>query len=138
VTLPAGARVADALEAAGGATGDADLAAVNLARAVVDGEQVYVPAPGEAPPAAADPGEGAVGGGVGGSGGPAGGGSPLVDLNAADAATLETLPGVGPVIAERIVTWREENGPFTSVDELAEVSGIGPAMLAKIRDAARV
>jgi competence protein ComEA len=137
VTLPAGARVADALEAAGGASGDANLAAVNLARAVVDGEQVYVPAPGEALPPATAPGEGGGGGGGGRSAAP-GGGPALVDLNAADAATLETLPGVGPVIAERIVAWREENGPFTSVDELAEVSGIGPAMLATIRDAARV
>lgn len=137
VRLPAGARVADALEAVGGASGDADLAAVNLARTVVDGEQVYVPAPGEAPRPAAAPEGGDDGGGTSGQTAP-GSGSERVDLNAADAATLESLPGVGPVIAERIVTWREENGPFTSVDELAEVSGVGPAILATIRDAARV
>ncbi len=139
VTLPAGSRVGDALEAAGGATGDADLAAVNLARPVVDGEQVYVPAPGEdVPPAAVAP--GASGGAAGGDAAGAGGGAPAgpVDLNAADATTLQTLPGIGPVLAERIVAWREEHGPFASVEELGEVSGIGPAILDGLRDAARV
>ena len=65
-------------------------------------------------------------------------GDGTVDLNTADAALLDTLPGVGPVIAERIVAWRDENGPFTSVEELGEVDGIGPALLDKIRDAVRV
>ncbi|PRZ05087.1 competence protein ComEA [Isoptericola sp. CG 20/1183] len=128
VHLPAGSRVADAVEAAGGATDEADLAALNLARAVVDGEQVRVPAPGEDPPVALP-------GGTpdGTPGEPAADAAPVA-LNTAGADALTALPGVGPVIAERIVAWREENGPFTRVDELAEVSGIGPALLADVRD----
>ncbi|MCF4121570.1 ComEA family DNA-binding protein [Antribacter sp. KLBMP9083] len=131
VTLPEGARIADAVEAAGGPTATADLSGVNLAREVADGEQLRVPAAGEVV-AAPD---------SGGSGAPAAGGAAgdgIVDLNTADAALLDTLPGVGPVIAERIVTWRDENGPFTSVDELGEVDGIGPALLDKVRDSVRV
>lgn len=135
VTVPDGARVADALQAAGGATGKADLTAVNLARTVVDGEQLYVPEPGEAVPGAAGEAPGA-----GGPGAPAGdaaaGGA--VDINAADAAALEALPGVGPSIAQAIVEWREANGPFASVDELEDVPGIGPATLDEIREGARV
>jgi competence protein ComEA len=127
VTVAADARVADALEAAGGATAEADLAALNLARTVTDGEQIVVPRPGEAVPAA--------GSAAPAAGTPAGG---AVDLNAADAAALDGLPGIGPVLAERIVAWREENGPFTTVDELGEVSGIGPAVLADVRDLVRV
>lgn len=137
VTVPAGARVADAVDAAGGATPQADLGALNLARPVVDGEQLRVPAPGEAVAPVTGPGGGAP---AAGPGTPAADGAPAgpVDLNTADAAALDTLPGVGPVIAERIVAWRAENGRFTSVDELLEVSGIGPALLAKLRDAVRV
>ncbi|MCP2264211.1 helix-hairpin-helix domain-containing protein [Promicromonospora thailandica] len=130
VTVPAGARVADALRAAGGPTDAADLTVVNLARTVTDGEQLYVPEPGEAPPGpgtppAAGPGPGS---GTGGA----------VDINTADAAALEALPGVGPSIAQAIVEWRETNGPFASVDELEDVPGIGPATLDEIRDSARV
>ncbi|MFF2267505.1 ComEA family DNA-binding protein [Cellulosimicrobium cellulans] len=127
VTVAADARVADALEAAGGATAEADLAALNLARTVTDGEQIVVPRPGEVVPAAgsAPPAAGTTAGGA-------------VDLNTADAAALDALPGIGPVLAERIVAWREENGPFTTVDELGEVSGIGPAVLADVRDLVRV
>ncbi|WP_050758204.1 ComEA family DNA-binding protein [Xylanimonas cellulosilytica] len=125
VTLPAGSRVFDAVAAAGGATEGAELSAINLARPVVDGEQLRVPAPGEvvAAPVAPD-------------GVPATGRSDdgRVNLNTADEATLETLPGIGPALAARIVAWRTDNGPFASVDELDEVSGIGPAMLAKVRD----
>jgi competence protein ComEA len=124
VTLPVGSRVADAVEAAGGATGDAELAALNLARDVVDGEQVVVPAPGEVVAAPVT--------GTGGSTAP--GGSDLVPLNTADAAALIELPGVGPVLAERILAWRDEHGPFTDVEELAEVSGIGPVVLDGLRD----
>lgn len=122
VRLAPGARVVDALESAGGPSVEADLTAVNLARPVVDGEQVYVPLPGEAPPPVAS-------GGAGGGETPA-----VVDLNTADAETLDTLPGVGPVLAERILDWRSEHGRFTSVEELAEVSGIGEAMLGRLRD----
>lgn len=132
VTLPEGARVADAVEAAGGVTRKADLTAVNLARTVVDGEQLYVPEPGELVGAPAAPGSG----GPGGSGGASADGT--VDINAADAVMLEALPGVGPSIAQAIVEWREANGPFASVDELQDVPGIGPATLDEIRESARV
>ena len=118
VTLPGGSRVADAVKRVGGETSAADLTAVNLARPLVDGEQVVVPKPGEAPVAAAPPAAGAQGAASGGAGGP-------VNLNTADLATLETLPGVGPVLAQRIMDWRLEHGQFTAVEELGEVSGIG-------------
>lgn len=118
VSLPGGARVADALEHAGGETSDADLTGVNLARELVDGEQVVVPKPGETPVAAAPP------AGAGNPGGPASPDAP-VNLNTADLTTLETLPGVGPVLAQRIMDWRLEHGQFVAVEELGEVSGIG-------------
>ncbi len=122
--LPAGSRVADAVAAAGGATARADLAGVNLARVLTDGEQLRVPRPGEpvqvpvAEPSAGAPGAGA---------------AATVALNTADVAALDTLPGIGPVLAQRIVDWRTEHGRFTSVDELAEVSGIGEKLLAQVR-----
>lgn len=125
VELADGARVLDALARAGGAADDADLTAVNLARVVVDGEQIVVPRVGEAPVAAP---------GVSGSGGAGSGAPGLVNLNAADATALETLPGVGPAIAARIIAWRDENGPFRSVDELLAVSGIGEKTLDGFRD----
>ncbi|MEL7974527.1 ComEA family DNA-binding protein [Isoptericola sp. F-RaC21] len=136
VTVPSGARVADAVAAAGGTTRRADAAALNLARAVVDGEQIRVPRPGEQLPSAdgaAGPGgaEGAAGPGAGGAGTAPG---TAVNLNSAGAADLEELPGIGPALAERIIAWRDENGPFTSVDELDEVSGIGPSVLGQVRD----
>jgi competence protein ComEA len=137
VRLTPGARVADAVAAAGGARPGADLAALNLARLVVDGEQLHVPKPGEAVPSVSSPGSGggggSAGGGSGGSGGGATGGAALVSLNTADVVALDTLPGVGPVLAQRIVDWRAEHGRFTSVDELGEVSGIGDKLLAKLR-----
>jgi competence protein ComEA len=138
VTVPDGARVADALEAAGGTTRKADLTAVNLARAVVDGEQLYVPRPGEQVPGAPAPGAGAPASGTGGPGASGGSTPATVDINTADAAALEALPGIGPSIAQAIVEWRDANGPFASVDELEDVPGIGPATLAEIRDSARV
>ena len=117
--LPAGARVVDALEAAGGARRGVDLTALNLARPVIDGEQILV---GVAPAA-----------GVAGSlDSPAPGGEALVNLNTADQAALDTLPGVGPVTADAILAWRDSNGGFTSVDELLEVDGIGEATLADL------
>ncbi|PYG01598.1 competence protein ComEA [Georgenia satyanarayanai] len=135
VELPVGARVADAVSAAGGEQPDAELAAVNLARPLVDGEQVYVPRVGEAPPGAAE-GGGPAGAPPAADGAAADGG--VVDLNSADLADLDTLPGVGPAIAQRILEWREANGPFHSVEELLEVSGIGPATLDKLRERVRV
>jgi len=129
--LPVGSRVQDAVEAAGGPTRGADLARVNLARVLADGEQVQVPAPGDPDPAVAGP--GGAGSGASGTAGGAAGGSRPVSVNTADLAGLDTLPGVGPVLAQRILDWRAEHGRFTSVDELGEVSGIGEKLLAQLR-----
>ncbi|WP_091234322.1 ComEA family DNA-binding protein [Microbacterium sp. 3J1] len=115
-------RLVDAVAAAGGTTDSADLAAINLARALTDGEQILVPTIGASPVASA-------------GGAPADG---LVDLNAADQAALETLPRIGSALAERIIAWREENGRFQSVDDLLAVPGIGEKLLEGIRDAVRV
>ncbi len=123
-TLPVGPRVADALDSAGGARRNVDLMALNLARVLVDGEQILVGvrAPsGVAAPAASAP-------VTGSTGAPA----PLVNINTAAEAELDTLPGVGPVTAQAILTWRTENGAFSSVDELLEVSGIGDVTLAEM------
>ncbi|WP_287919556.1 ComEA family DNA-binding protein [Cellulomonas sp.] len=127
VRLPAGSRVVDALTAAGGADADADLTRLNLARLLVDAEQVLVSRQG-------DPVAPAAGAGVPA---PGAAGDSRVDLNTADAATLETLPGIGPVLAERIAAYRQEH-PFSSVDELLDVVGIGPALLDQLRDQVRV
>jgi competence protein ComEA len=127
--LAAGSRVADAVEAAGGATAKADLSALNLARVLVDGEQVRVPAVGDPPVTSPATGGGGAGAGGTGTGGAAG--AP-VPLNTADLAALDTLPGVGPVLAQRILDWRAAHGRFTSVDELGEVSGIGEKLLAQL------
>ncbi|KQQ00955.1 hypothetical protein ASG06_15945 [Rathayibacter sp. Leaf185] len=119
--LDTGARVADALAAAGGFTDVADRAAVNLARRLVDGEQLLVPAQGAAP-----------------VGAPAAGGAPasggVVSLSTATAAQLEELPEIGPSTAAKIVAYREANGPFTSVDQLLEVPGIGEKTLEAFRE----
>ncbi|MEK4243641.1 ComEA family DNA-binding protein [Janibacter sp. FSL W8-0316] len=136
VTLDAGARVADAIDEVGGATGRADLGSVNLARLLVDGEQVVVPTPGESIAAAPAPGAAAPAAGAPAGGAPAVGAAPAagdtVNLNTADLATLETLPGVGPVLAQRIIDWRTEHGRFTAVEELGEVSGIGDKIYAQL------
>lgn len=134
VTLPAGSRVGAALDEAGGTTSRADLTGVNLARPLVDGEQVVVPRPGETVTAApgAPGASGAPAGAPAAGGGAAPGTGGLVDLNTADLATLETLPGVGPVLAQRIVDWRTEHGRFTAVEELGEVSGIGDKIYAQL------
>nr|WP_249068590.1 ComEA family DNA-binding protein [Modestobacter muralis] len=129
VTLPAGSRVADALAAAGGLLPEADPASVNAAALLADGQQIAVGVPGAAgaPPAGA-PATGDTGGGDGG----------LLDLNTATTADLDALPGIGPVLAQRIVDHRAEHGPFTSVEQLDDVSGIGPAVYAELAERVRV
>jgi competence protein ComEA len=134
--LPRGARVVDVVGAAGGFTAEADQAAVNLARVLVDGEQLRVPAVGEAPDAAA--GGGATSGGAASGGAPPSSAGGAVDLNLADDAALQTLPGVGPATSAAILAWRDENGRFRSVDDLLGVPGIGPKTLEKLRDQVRV
>ena len=124
--LDAGARVVDAVAAAGGLAADADGARLNLAALLVDGQQVYVARVGEAPPLPLTAGGGAATGPTG----PV----PLVDINTASATELEELPGVGPTTAEAIVDHRERNGPFTSVENLLDVRGIGDAKLEQLRD----
>lgn len=139
VSLEAGARVQDAVEAAGGLAERADTSRVNLARPVTDGERIWVPQPGEDVPelveAPAAPGAGgseAGSAGAGSGGGAAAGAGSQINLNTADQARLEELPGVGPVTAAAIVQWRSEHGQFSSPDELLEVSGIGEATLEKL------
>jgi len=117
-----GDRVIDAVERAGGALEKADLTLLNLAAPLADGQQILVPKKGAAPPPGAP-----IAGGV--PGGP----TTLVNINTADEATLETLNGVGPVLAAAIIQYRTEHGPFASIDQLDEVSGIGPATLEDLR-----
>lgn len=116
--LRVGDRVIDAIAAAGGLTGDADPAGVNLARLLSDGEQLRVPAAGEASSAANAPGISSDG---------------RVDLNTADASALDTLPRIGPAIAQRIIEHRTAHGPFASADDLLAVSGIGAKTVEALR-----
>ena len=142
VTLPAGARIADAVTAAGGALAGADLVGLNMARKVTDGEQILVgiTAPLGAPAVmrssagatSTAPEKGPSGDGKGpGAQGP-------VDLNTATEEQLDALPGIGPVMAKAIVAWRAANGRFASVDQLGEVDGIGPSRLEKLRELVKV
>jgi competence protein ComEA len=124
--LPTGSRVADAVAAAGGALGSAASDAINLARVLTDGEQVYLPFMGEVPPGAVA----AAAGTIGHPGGPAG----PVDLNRASAADLEALPGIGPATAKKIIDDREKNGPFATVEDLMRVPGIGQKKLEALKE----
>jgi competence protein ComEA len=119
-TFSAGSRVVDAVQRAGGLAADADPDAVNLAALLVDGQRVYVPRIGEPAPPLVD------GGGPTTVAGP-------IDLNRATADELDALPGVGPATAAAIVAYREQHGPFGTVDDLADVRGIGPAKVEALR-----
>jgi competence protein ComEA len=117
LTLPAGSRVQEAIDAAGGLLDDADLDRVNLAQILRDGDQVHVPSiSAEAETVLATPNT-----------------AGIVYINRATTEELETLPGVGPTLAGRIITYRDENGPFTSLDDLDNVSGIGPSLLEEMQ-----
>ena len=130
VTLPVGARVADAITAAGGASGEADLTGVNLAARLADGDSVVLG--GGSAPGGVVSGVTAAGGNNGAPSGNAAAASGLVNLNTADEAALDTLPGVGPVMAQNILAWRETNGKFTTIEQLQEISGIGPSRYAQL------
>lgn len=117
VTLPVGSRVEDALAAAGGATGRADLARVNLSQRLFDGDLIYVPPLGDAAIQTPTPNR-----------------PPLVAVNSATAAELETLPGIGPSLAQAIVDYRTENGPFARLEDLDNVPGLGASKLEAIRE----
>lgn len=117
-----GARAIDAVATAGGYTDDADRRALNLARFLADGEQIFVPTQAET----------ASGTSSGSAVSPANGGK--INLNSADQAALETLPRVGPSLAARIIAWREKNGRFSSVEDLMSVSGIGDKTFAGLKD----
>ena len=145
VTLAPGARIADALQAAGGAVNGADTIGLNMARPLGDGEQIVVglapvsgqptalgarwlPGPTPRNEPVPTPGSGSVKPKAG----------EVLDLNTATVEQLDALPGVGPITAAAIVAWRQANGKFTSVDQLADVDGIGPARLDKLRPLVRV
>ena len=140
VQVPAGARVADAIDAAGGFSADADPGELNQAQPVSDGCQIVIgttAAPrGELNPPGSSSGQAA--GDPAASGQAGAGRDELIDLNSATAAQLEELSGIGPVLAERIVEWRTEHGRFSRVEELQEVSGIGEKLYARIKDHVRV
>ena len=124
--LPSGSRVDDAVRAAGGARPGVDLAGLNLAQKVVDGQQIAVGVPGAVNGSGSQPAGGGGGNPAGGSGGP-------VNLNTATLEQLTALPGIGPVLAQHILDWRAAHGRFESVDQLTSVSGIGTAKFASLR-----
>jgi competence protein ComEA len=120
-TLTPDSIVKDAILAAGGATGEADLDRINLALPVADGQHVYVPHQNEQdPPVPAPAGPSTA--------------ETQININTADQASLETLPGIGPALAQRIIDYRQSHGPFQKTEDLMEVSGIGPAILDSVRE----
>ena len=119
LTLPASSRVTDAITAAGGALEDADLDTINLARPLTDGEHIHISRIGETPPAPTANGDATH--------------AACVRLDTATATDLQTLPGIGPALAERIINYRATHPHITSVDALDDVSGIGPSLIEKIR-----
>lgn len=119
--LPPGSIVKDALLAAGGATADADLDRINLALTLAEGQHVYVPRQGEAELPVQPPAQRSSSG-------------LKVNINTADTTALESLPGIGPSLAQRILDYRQIHGPFARIEDIQEVSGIGPATFAKIQD----
>lgn len=125
VTVSAGARLIDALKAAGGALPGVDLTTLNLARKVVDGEQIVVGGPTTGGPGGAQSGAAVT---------PSGDPPSVINLNSATPAELDSLPGVGPVIAQRILDWRSAHGGFTNVEQLRDVSGIGDRTFERLRD----
>ena len=130
VQIPSGSRVIDALTAAGGPLPGADLDAVNLARNLSDGEQIFLPLPGQLPPA----GTAQASGGQTSAQSSQGNIRGKVNLNSASQTELEALPGIGPALAGRILEYRETHGSFTSIAQLKQVSGIGPKVFASLKD----
>ncbi|MFC2569904.1 MAG: SLBB domain-containing protein [Schaalia sp.] len=118
LTLPASSRVIDAITAAGGATPEADLESINLARILVDGEQIRVAVVGDSPPASSEAGTAA---------------GACVRLATATETELQTLPGIGPALAQRIISYRSTHPRLSTVEELDDVPGIGPSLIEKIR-----
>lgn len=137
VTAPAGTRLVEVIERAGGALAEADLEGINLAGIPIDGEHIHLLAVGEEPrPGVAMPPAPATGGSgtrtdpsAGVPAGTAGAPEGIIDLNTATLAEIESLPGVGPVLGQRIIDWRDEHGPFAQAADVDAVPGIGPALL---------
>ena len=134
VELSSGSRVIDAIKAAGGTTRHADTGSLNLAEILIDGQQVVIPSERQSVTASPAP----VAGSTMSGSTPAPSAGAAVSINSASATELEVLPGIGPVLAAAIVDWRTQNGGFTSIEQLQEVSGIGPATYAELAPLVRL